>query len=52
VLHDAVTQSGVADRGAQLPLLSASPPERMDEIRTLACALLAYEQQQAQLQRH
>jgi dihydrodipicolinate synthase/N-acetylneuraminate lyase len=52
VLHDAVTQSGVADMGAQLPLLSASPPERMDEIRTLACALLAYEQQQAQLQRH
>ena len=52
VLHDAVTQSGVADMGAQLPLLSASPPERMDEIRALACALLAYEQQQAQLQRH
>ena len=46
VLHDAVTQSGVADMGAQLPLLSTSPPERMDEIRALASALLAYEQQQ------
>lgn len=46
VLHDAVTLSGVADMGAQLPLLSASPPERMDEIQTLARALLAYEQQQ------
>jgi dihydrodipicolinate synthase/N-acetylneuraminate lyase len=47
VLHDAVTLSGVADMGAQLPLLSASPAERMDEIRTLALDLLAFEQQQA-----
>jgi dihydrodipicolinate synthase/N-acetylneuraminate lyase len=45
VLHDAVTLSGVADMGAQLPLLSASPAERMGEIQTLARALLVYEQQ-------
>ncbi len=48
VLHDAVTLSGVADMGPQLPLLSASPAGRMGEIRSLAGALLAYEQQQRQ----
>ncbi len=46
VLHDAVTQSGVADMGAHLPLLSASPAEHLGEIKALASALLAYEQQQ------
>lgn len=46
VLHDAVTLSGVADMGPQLPLLSASPAERMGEIRDLAVALLAFEMQQ------
>lgn len=46
VLHDAVTLSGVADMGAQLPLLSASPAERMPEIKALAQALLAGEGQQ------
>ncbi len=45
VLHDAVTQCGVADMGPQLPLLSASPAARMGEIRALAQVLLAYEQQ-------
>ena len=46
VLHDAVTLSGVADMGPQLPLLSASPAERMGEIRDLSVALLAFEMQQ------
>jgi len=46
VLHDAVTLSGVADMGPQLPLLSASPAERMGEIQALARALLVFEQQQ------
>ena len=46
VLHDAVSLSGVADMGAQLPLLSASPAERMGEIKELAVALLAFEMQQ------
>ena len=46
VLHDAVSLSGVADMGAQLPLLSASPAERMGEIKALAVALLAFEMQQ------
>jgi hypothetical protein len=45
VLHDAVTQCGVADMGPQLPLLSASPAERMGEIKALATELLAFEQQ-------
>lgn len=44
VLHDAVTLSGVADMGAQLPLLSASPANRHAEIQTVARALLACEQ--------
>ena len=43
VLHDAVTLSGLADMGPQLPLLSASPPERLAEIKALAITLLAYE---------
>ena len=46
VLHDAVTLSGVADMGAQLPLLSASPAERLGEIQALAAALLDFEKQQ------
>ena len=45
VLHDAVTQCGVADMGPQLPLLSASPAERMGEIKALATELLAFEMQ-------
>jgi dihydrodipicolinate synthase/N-acetylneuraminate lyase len=45
VLHDAVTQCGVADMGPQLPLLSASPAERMGEIKALASELLAFEMQ-------
>lgn len=44
VLHDAVTLSGVADMGAHLPLLSASPAHRHAEIQTIARALLACEQ--------
>lgn len=44
VLHDAVTLSGVADMGAQLPLLSASPANRHAEIQAVARALLACEQ--------
>jgi dihydrodipicolinate synthase/N-acetylneuraminate lyase len=47
VLHDAVTLSGIADMGPQLPLLSASPAQHLGEIKTLASALLAYEQQLA-----
>ena len=43
VLHDAVTLSGVADMGAHLPLLSASPTDRWDEIKMQAEVLLAYE---------
>ena len=43
VLHDAVTFCGVADMGAQLPLLSGSPPELHDQIKTLADTLLAFE---------
>ena len=48
VLHDAVTLSGVADMGAHLPLLSASPADRLGEINALASALLAYEHEQRQ----
>lgn len=44
VLHDAVTLSGVADMGAHLPLLSASPANRHAEIQAVARALLACEQ--------
>jgi dihydrodipicolinate synthase/N-acetylneuraminate lyase len=41
VLHDAVTWSGVADMGAQLPLLSPSPPELRGQIEATAKKLLA-----------
>jgi len=44
VLHDAVTLSGVADMGAHLPLLSASPANRHAEIQSAARALLTCEQ--------
>ena len=44
VLHDAVTLSGVADMGAHLPLLSASPADRLQEIQATARTLLACEQ--------
>ena len=43
-LHDAVTLCGVADMGAHLPLLSASPANRHAEIKVAAEVLLAYEQ--------
>lgn len=43
VLHDAVSFCGVADMGAQLPLLSQSPPELHAQIKALADALLAFE---------
>jgi dihydrodipicolinate synthase/N-acetylneuraminate lyase len=43
VLHDAVTLCGVADMGAHLPLLSASPANRHAEIKAAAEALLACE---------
>jgi dihydrodipicolinate synthase/N-acetylneuraminate lyase len=45
VLHDAVTLSGIADMGAHLPLLSASPADSMERIRTQAQALLAYDRE-------
>ena len=48
VLHDAVSLSGVADMGPQLPLLSASPAERIGEISELAVALLSFETQRTQ----
>jgi dihydrodipicolinate synthase/N-acetylneuraminate lyase len=41
VLHDAVTWSGVADMGAQLPLLSSSPIAMRGEIEATARLLLA-----------
>jgi dihydrodipicolinate synthase/N-acetylneuraminate lyase len=41
VLHDAVTWSGVADMGAQLPLLSSSPQSMRGEIEATAKQLLA-----------
>jgi dihydrodipicolinate synthase/N-acetylneuraminate lyase len=41
VLHDAVTWSGVADMGAQLPLLSPSPQSMRGEIEATAKQLLA-----------
>ena len=44
VLHDAVTLSGIADMGAHLPLLSASPADRWAEIKAQADVLLAFEQ--------
>ena len=43
VLHDAVSFCGVADMGAQLPLLSGSPPEFHRQIKALADNLLAFE---------
>lgn len=43
VLHDAVSFCGVADMGAQLPLLSGSPPELHGQIKALADNLLAFE---------
>lgn len=43
VLHDAVTFCGIADMGAQLPLLSASPVEHHAQIKALAKALLDFE---------
>jgi len=43
VLHDAVSFCGVADMGAQLPLLSGSPPEFHRQIKALADTLLAFE---------
>ncbi len=43
VLHDAVSLSGLADMGSQLPLLSASPSERLADIRVVAESLLAFE---------
>jgi dihydrodipicolinate synthase/N-acetylneuraminate lyase len=44
VLHDAVSLSGLADMGAHLPLLSASPVERHAEIESAARELLTYDQ--------
>jgi len=41
VLHDAVSLSGVADMGAQLPLLSPSPAAMRPEIEATAKRLLA-----------
>ena len=43
VLHDAVTFSGVADMGAMLPLLSATPKEHHAAVRAAARALLDFE---------
>ncbi len=43
VLHDAVSLSGIADMGPQLPLLSASPLDIQPNIRVLARQLLAFE---------
>jgi dihydrodipicolinate synthase/N-acetylneuraminate lyase len=43
VLHDAVTFSGIADMGAILPLLSATPKEHHAEVDVAAKALLAFE---------
>jgi dihydrodipicolinate synthase/N-acetylneuraminate lyase len=43
VLHDAVTWSGLADMGAQLPLLSATPPAMHAPVEAAARALLAFE---------
>ncbi|VTU15988.1 dihydrodipicolinate synthase family protein [Variovorax sp. PBL-E5] len=42
VLHDAVSLSGLADMGPHLPLLSASPADRHEEIGAAAQDLLAY----------
>ncbi|MEO6623466.1 MAG: dihydrodipicolinate synthase family protein, partial [Burkholderiaceae bacterium] len=46
VLHDAISLCGLADMGAQLPLLSAAPVEHRGLIQTLASALLSFEKLQ------
>ena len=46
VLHDAISLCGLADMGAQLPLLSAVPAEHRAQIEALAAALLAFEKLQ------
>lgn len=43
VLHDAVSWSGLADMGPQLPLLSPTPAESKGEVQAAACALLEQE---------
>jgi dihydrodipicolinate synthase/N-acetylneuraminate lyase len=43
VLHDAVTWSGLADMGAQLPLLSSTPQAMHTPVEAAARALLAFE---------
>ncbi|MEO8857924.1 MAG: dihydrodipicolinate synthase family protein [Burkholderiaceae bacterium] len=43
VLHDAVTLSGIADMGPQLPLLSATPSEDLPRIQAQVERLLAFE---------
>ena len=45
VLHDAVTLSGIADMGPQLPLLGASPAASMDRIRAEAEALMVFDRE-------
>ena len=45
VLHDAISLCGLADMGAQLPLLSAVPAKHREETRALSSALLAFEAQ-------
>lgn len=51
VLHDAISLCGLADMGAQLPLLSAVPAEHQERTRALASALLAFEAQTREAQR-
>ena len=41
VLHEAIRLAGIADTGPLLPLLSNIEPERHEEIRKAASALLA-----------
>ncbi len=43
VLHDAISWSGIADMGAQLPLLSATPAHLRPEVEAIARTLLAQE---------
>ena len=43
VLHDAVSWSGLADMGAQLPLLSATPAAMRVPVEAAARSLLAFE---------
>lgn len=47
VLHDAVTECGVADMGPLLPLLSNLPEEQKQRVRTAAKTLLDTEHQAA-----